>query len=289
VFEKVLFPADLSESSMNLMEGVRNLKQFGMRELVILHVVEYDPERLVEGGVDVETFVSRLGERARATLEALAVELRKEVDFKYVIRTAVNPTEEILKVAEEEKVSLIVIGSKVRSLARLGSTAESVTKLAKVPVLVLRVKPEYGAGYYETLVKRLFSKLLVACQPECHASIAKHADEVVLLHAVELETLLEGKVEREKIIHPVVPINRITEILADYWMEASNKLKKVQQQLEIEGKKVKTIIRLGSPEKVVGEVAVTEGATLAVVNAKDYPNVEAVVRNCEIPTLILRS
>ena len=51
-----------------------------------------------------------------------------------------KPSEEILRVAEEEKADMIIMGKstrKVRGIRVMGSTARRVSRMSKVPVLVV--------------------------------------------------------------------------------------------------------------------------------------------------------
>ena len=59
---------------------------------------------------------------------------------KEVIVVTGKPSEDILRVAEEEKANMIVIGKssrKVRGVRVMGSTARRVSRMSRIPILVV--------------------------------------------------------------------------------------------------------------------------------------------------------
>uniref|UniRef100_A0A7C3RIN6 UspA domain-containing protein n=1 Tax=Archaeoglobus fulgidus TaxID=2234 RepID=A0A7C3RIN6_ARCFL len=291
MFEKILFPTDLTRVTNSLLFAVKEFREYGTKELVIVHAIEHDPETLVEAGVDMDNFITKLRSKAEQKLEEIKKELEAYFKVSAIVVPTTNVAETISTVANEVNASLLVFGSKGKKAAIMGSTAENLVRISKVPSLVVRTKPEYGTGYYETLFKNLFNKVLVACFDGCDGKslkIAKNGREILLLHVAELDAVLESKVEKEKLIHPLVPIPRVTEILSEYWMDAKDKLDKIKNELENEGKNVKIIIRFGSPETEIGKAATSEGASLIIVTAEKLGHMDLVVRNSEAPVLILK-
>ena len=153
MFRKILYPTDFSEFARKALDYVKKLREAGSEEVVILHVVEKGiveayGEAFAWAGKDVvaetEKLDEELIEKAKKQmeedvkeLEGLGFSVKKHI-------TIGNPWEEILKVAESEDVSLIVMGS--HGCGRLscelekliGSTTENVVRHAKKPVLVVR-------------------------------------------------------------------------------------------------------------------------------------------------------
>jgi len=151
MFRKVLFPTDFSEFANKALEYVKKLKEAGTEEVVVLHVVEQSyfdayEEAFAWAGKNVEEETEKLDEKlvekAKKDMEEIVSQL-EGFRVKEVVKIG-NPWEEILKVAESEDVSLIVMGShgcgKLGcTLEKLiGSTAENVVRHAKKPVLVVR-------------------------------------------------------------------------------------------------------------------------------------------------------
>lgn len=147
MFRKILYPTDFSEDAEKALEYVKKLKEAGTEEVVIVHVIDGESlEAMVTpciwSGEDVEKCEERIKKKMRREARKKLKNIEKAIDVnvKTVIKIG-KPSAEIIKVAEKEKVSLIVMGAhgmgKMEELL-LGSTAEKVVRHSKVPVLVIR-------------------------------------------------------------------------------------------------------------------------------------------------------
>ncbi|MEW6410454.1 MAG: universal stress protein [Nitrospirota bacterium] len=151
--KKVLIPVDNTKGSKSVLATYHNLVQ-SPEEVILLHVERFEGRsRMIDmlGDAEMSTLKEMLrGTEYKEVLDKKAEELltyyRKElqngghIPIKTLIREG-HPTEEILKVAEEEGVDLIIMGHSRRSrLNRLitGSVSRDVGKRAKVPVLVAK-------------------------------------------------------------------------------------------------------------------------------------------------------
>jgi nucleotide-binding universal stress UspA family protein len=139
---KIMVATDGSETSMRAAEMAVEMAHHYGAELLAVHVV--DEEVLRE-------FCRVLGkdeEQARATLaadgEKYLQEVRNLAEHKVRIATAVEhgtPHEALLRVAQKEKVDLIVMGKIGRRGPRrilMGSVTQRVIDLAEIPVLVVK-------------------------------------------------------------------------------------------------------------------------------------------------------
>lgn len=144
LFDHVLFPTDFSPCAEKALALVDALACGGMRRATLIHVqdVRYagrdgvSPRRVE--GVSIE----RLEDVADTDrlLAAQEVLTRLGVETRVLVREGF-PSREILRAAEEEGVTAIVIGSHGKSSLDemlLGSVSAEVTRQARVPVLVLR-------------------------------------------------------------------------------------------------------------------------------------------------------
>jgi universal stress protein A len=140
-YQKLLVLLDLSEDSEQVAIAGRDLAAYSNASMVVLHVVEFVPveplgeslmptvqiedELINHSRTRLSDFISRLG-LARATGRV----------------EAGNTKSEILRVAEEEKVDLIVLGSRERhGLAILVNfTEDTVLHAAHCDVLAVRLK-----------------------------------------------------------------------------------------------------------------------------------------------------
>lgn len=301
MFQKIMYPVDFSPSCEAILRAFPELKSFNMKEIVIVHIIEYDPVALVEGGVNIDEFIFKLKEKAEEKLKSYS-ETLKNYGFKVktYLRASVNPVEEILRFAEKEKVSAIMIGSKSRTIANalMGSTSEGIVRASEVPVLLIKTKSGTGTGYYEMILRNIFSRIVyphdLSENSDKLFEIVKNAalmgmQDVVIIHAIDAEVVIERKIEKGEIIHPLVPISYITEILSEYWMETKKKLEDIKKRFEMENIESKIVIKFGSPGREIVRVAREEGASVIIMAPKTITQtVDTVVRYSEVPVLILK-
>jgi nucleotide-binding universal stress UspA family protein/GNAT superfamily N-acetyltransferase len=142
-FAKVLCPVDFSKPSLDTVESLPAIGRIG--EVVLLHVLpeeEHEQPRAI----------------ARANAEKRLGELKDQLEEKGVrSRTVIaegRPSEAILKTAEKEDTSLIILtrfGKKNYVQAvRIGRSAAEVAERAKQPVLV-----RYPVLHYEVVTREL--------------------------------------------------------------------------------------------------------------------------------------
>lgn len=144
--KKILVPTDFSDSAHNALEHARVYAARFEAELLLLHVVE----TLAVGyasdlfPVPMAEVFQEMSGYAQAELRKLADEARAQ---KLEVRELVvqgKPSAEIVRVAEEEHVDLIVLGTHGKGVldhALFGSTTERVVRKAPCPVLSCRLVP----------------------------------------------------------------------------------------------------------------------------------------------------
>lgn len=125
-FDKILFCYDFSDLSEELIPYIKKFAAAGGKEVVLLHVIESNEE---------------LPEEKLKELEGIESEFEDSGINCHVIIGGGVPYKEILKVADDEKVTLITLASVGHGFASgllLGSVAESVIRRASVPVFVFK-------------------------------------------------------------------------------------------------------------------------------------------------------
>ena len=140
-YKKLLVLLDLSEDSEQVAVAGRDLAAHSNASVVVLHVVEFVPvEPLGESLMPTAQIEDELMNRSRAKLEEFIARLGLTNTTGRV--EAGNTKSEILRVAEEEKVDLIVLGSRERhGLAILVNyTEDTVLHAAHCDVLAVRLK-----------------------------------------------------------------------------------------------------------------------------------------------------
>jgi universal stress protein A len=140
-YQKLLVLLDLSRDSEQVAVAARNLAAYSQAAIVVLHVVEFIPiEPMGESLMPTVEIEDDLVQRSKVQLQALAARLGLT---DAVLRVeAGNTKAEILRVAEEEGVDLIVVGSHERhGLAILiNFTEDTVLHAARCDVLAVRLK-----------------------------------------------------------------------------------------------------------------------------------------------------
>ena len=143
MLEKALYPTDFSDVAMKAFEFVKQLKGCGVTEVVILHVID---QRSIDALAiytdrDFLRIEKEWEENVIEQIRPMEDEL-KELGYRVTIRIERGvPFTDILKVEEEEDVSVIVIGSHGKSNVKemmLGSVSEKVVRKARKPVLVIK-------------------------------------------------------------------------------------------------------------------------------------------------------
>ena len=140
LFRRILCAVDFSPSSLKALDYASSLAQQGDAALTIIHVVEpiadYRTGGIVEGLDDkaLQTAAERhLGELVDGRLKG-----RPQVTQSLGVG---KPAPEILRVADQRAVDLIVLGVAGRGVADIiwfGSTANQIVRRATCPVLTLR-------------------------------------------------------------------------------------------------------------------------------------------------------
>ena len=130
IFRRVLYPTDFSDCAAEALSYVKQLRGAGVDDIVVLHV----REKHGRGCTETDATVSAQMQRIRSELEF----------FGFNVNSIVAdgaPAVAIERVARDQDVSLIVIGSHGRSAAEdvlLGSVSDTVICRHTKPVLVVR-------------------------------------------------------------------------------------------------------------------------------------------------------
>ena len=143
MFRKILYPTDFSDGSKKVLAYLIQLKTAGAEEVVILHVIDTRLLHIPEIYKIVD--LSLLGEKQAVAARKKANETARKLKaagLKTIIRIEKGiPFREILRVEQEEDVSLTLMGSHGTSNVKemlLGSVVEKVLRKAERPVMVVR-------------------------------------------------------------------------------------------------------------------------------------------------------
>jgi len=143
-FDKILFATDFSESSEHAFEYALSLAQRFDSRLIILHVINepVDLRGFYVPHVSFENLEKEIEEGAQQMMAKFcATHIKDFTNYETTIVSGI-PFEEILKRADSDQVSFIVLGTQGRSgidHLLFGSTAERVVRKALCPVVTVRL------------------------------------------------------------------------------------------------------------------------------------------------------
>lgn len=144
--EKLLFPTRFRELAFNSLESLLVLKNAGLKEVVLCHIIPREEVGFVPYGGYLKEEEQRIREEARIRFEDWQKTLaRKNIDSKIIIEVG-NPVPSILSIAEKENVDLLVVGRKKKvgpDMSFAGSHTLQIITRSKVPTLVSKYMVEF--------------------------------------------------------------------------------------------------------------------------------------------------
>jgi universal stress protein A len=139
-YRKILLCLDLTDDSVQIAERARSVAQRFGAEIVLLHVVEYVPvEPMGEALLPAVQIEGELVERAKTRIVEMAKELGLEQSER-LVETG-NIKAEVVRIANEKGIDLIVIGSRERHGVSIlfNFTEDTVLHAAPCDVLAVRL------------------------------------------------------------------------------------------------------------------------------------------------------
>lgn len=148
IFQRILIPLDGSTLGEAMLPWAKELARRTKSKLFLLHVI-LSPDKLT--GVShyaisfEEQLIATLRKQGREYITSVAAELEREkLDFKHDLITGM-PADTILDYANENDIDLIAMSTHGRTgVGRfiLGSVADKVVHVSKLPVLLIRAHSE---------------------------------------------------------------------------------------------------------------------------------------------------
>lgn len=275
MFEKILFPTDFSEFAQKTLGCITEIP--GVREVVLLHIIDATHYSLHgwTHGPDLEN-ARLLMEEKKAYLEEQGHKATTSVEAI----TGGTIDQRILEIAEQEKVSLTIIGTHQKS-----SFDFLLHHMNSHVLMVMPDTPESVKGkIHEQPCRPYLSKVLV---PVDFTELSREMlirvrgmhdiGELVLLHVVT-----KGETERE---------------IEQSITHAREELAKIQKDLGLAGFRVTVHIRVGKSVEKIISLAEEEDVSLILMCAHKKNWIEEflqgttpfrVVQSSKIPVMILR-
>lgn len=138
MYKKVLFATDFDEVGINAAKKAKKIADENQAQLCLVHVIEPIPAYAYPGFAGFAEVEVSIREQAEAELAKLAESIGINKDHTHLEFGATK--QEVLRVAKEQGVDLIVTGShgKHGLSLLLGSTANAILHGAECDVLVVR-------------------------------------------------------------------------------------------------------------------------------------------------------
>ena len=144
-YKHILLAVDFSDYGMDVADKARELAKNNQAQLSIIHVVDYLPINDATYG----PIIPFEGDLAKQLMDSAEERLQKMADDLAIVKEKQwlemgSPKLEIVRIAEENNVDLIVVGSHGRHgfALLLGSTANGVLHHATCDVLAVRLKDD---------------------------------------------------------------------------------------------------------------------------------------------------
>lgn len=156
--EKILFPTKFRELSFNSLESLFVLKDAGLKEVVLCYIIPRDEVGFVPFGGYLKDEEERLRAEARVRFEDWQKAIAERGIASKIIIEVGDPVPKILRIAEEEKVDLIIVGKKKGTFFEssfVGTNTLKVITRSKVPTLASKYMVEFERdGEHMTCVNR---------------------------------------------------------------------------------------------------------------------------------------
>ncbi len=243
MFARALFPTDFSAYANAVLACLPELKTAGLREIVVLNVIrERDvpmPEtvnresmRYVRWSVDEHLNVMRMA------LEGQGLHVITRIEYG-------SPAAQIVRVAEDERVDLIVMGAQGMTAMEellVGSVTYEVVRRATVPVLIekFQVMRELGHVECRRVCAQMFSRVL---HPTDFSTCADTAFQTVKrLKSAGTEEVFVLHVQDERVMK-----QRSPEQLAEFDKHDTERLESLCRSLRLYGLRATPLLRHGIP------------------------------------------
>lgn len=278
MLKSILFPTKFEEFSLDILKSIVCLKELGVEEVFLLHVIDTDSLYTEVDGGGIPIAVDLIRKAATEHLTSYAQHLQSQGLMTKVRIVMGRLVPEILKTAEQTNASLIVAGRQKRDILGelfVGSTTNRIIRKAKVPVLVVKyhVLKEIKGEIYEHFCIDMFRKVLFATDWSLHAERAKEyvsmlrrlrATDLVVVHA--LEELL-----------PEVSLRVLEEFQRSLRKENEAKLEALKCEFEAEGFHVQTILARAPAYQAINRIATEENVSIIVMGTHGRGFVEGIL------------
>ncbi len=293
VHKRILVATDFSEYSKVALDLCLGASKCMKTKLYVLHTIEKFPHDYVHllSSTTHSNMKQKLEEEAMGKIKAmLPKELLESENIVPIVRFG-KPFLEIIKIAKEKDVDLMVIGTHGRAgvdRVILGSVAERVVRKAGCSVMVVRSK-KY-VGFKRIIVPIDFSDCSRKALEHATATARAHNSKLTILHVYE-ESFIEPYVraanseeEAEEIIKEIEQVNE-------------SKYDEFLNTIDLSGVEYEKLLKKGIPETEIVAIAMEQQANLIVMGTHGRSGIkhilvgstaEEVVRNVPCDIIVVK-
>lgn len=257
MFEKILIATDLSPASDCLLQCTGELKNIGVRQIVLTHVIYVANTPGLEDALRAEA--APIVARQKQALEDVGLEVIMEMPVG-------KPAHSLREVAMQYDVDAILIGSRGRGIAQramLGGVAFKLLHISDKPVLLERGSLlGEGKACRLSLCKNMFEHILLLTD---FSDVAKHA-------FYEFEKIVAGVKGAVTILHvqDSAPFKRAT---MSQWAEElkvmnQDRLNSLKERLAQKGAQIEAKLVIGIPQEAIMEEAASGKYSLIVMGTQ---------------------
>ncbi len=278
LLDKVLLCTDFSAPSDQLLKCIPELQSSGLKKVILLHVVDILSKE-------------NQAKRIQAAEERKLDEMRRELEqsgLKVEVKVVTGiPSVEIVRTANREKASMILLGSHGKGFIRsrfLGSTTFDVLRMSNTPMLIEKYRALDGGGI-RAYCQQKFEKVLIPIDfSEASIDLIEKIKEIEGIKGIILVSVVE-KSESERELE-----NRKKE-----WIE---RLEIIEEEFLNDGYQIESHVREGTASRNIMEVAEEKYATLIALPTRGTGAIEelligstidAIARQSKNPVLIFPS
>ncbi|MDH7498595.1 MAG: universal stress protein [Syntrophomonadaceae bacterium] len=247
--EKAVVGTDFSPQAAQLVDCVAELRSIGLKEIVLVHVLDVrTPGGAAVGLGDLDR---ALLDRKKEALEALGLQVKTAVPVGF-------PAAELVRVAREEKASLIVVASHGKGFVKevfLGSTTADLIRTSTVPVLVEKLA-NVDSDTCLRACRQMFQSVLLPIDFSAYSTrVVDIAKEMAgVMGSVTLLSSVERAADRQELER--------ARAQAEEWLEGLRQ--------EFEGLGVRCAVRVtqGSASRAILATAQELGVTLIMMGTR---------------------
>jgi nucleotide-binding universal stress UspA family protein len=274
MYRKILYVTAFEKFYQDVLSCALSLKKAGAEEVVLLHVIystqlpKSHEEYVLKLAETLRNLLSDRMDEAAALVEAAGMKVKKRIELGV-------PYQEILRVAKEENVSLIVAGRERKGFLDevfVGSITDKIIRHGTTPVYIPKYPGTYGADR-ETCEAFSRNPFRLILYPTDWSDCAREAlDYVKQFKTAGVEEVIVAHIMDEKAMK-LQPEEKFRE----FERVDKEKLEKVELELEKEGFCVKTLLRKGNPRADLIGIAKEEDVSLIVIGSHGKGRAEGIL------------